>query len=135
MKELKNCYLIDSLANMASKKQKRGNYPFVEDRYEPFIRNLRAKRPDVPIVMAGQCDVYGGGANAKDRYVKALYEKLVAEGWKNLVYLPKEEMFLGDMNGTVDGVHPNDWGMVAIAKAYGNAVQKALGLPGKTQTN
>ena len=34
-----------------------------------------------------------------------------------------------------DGVHPNDWGMVSLAKAYGNAVQKALGLPGKTQTN
>ena len=137
-----SCYVLDCLWNMGTTTCETANAAHgrrkgrnVEENYEPFICNLRAKRPDVPIVMAGQCDVYGGGANAKDRYVKALYEKLVAEGWKNLVYLPKEEMFLGDMNGTVDGVHPNDWGMVAIAKAYGNAVQKALGLPGKTQTN
>jgi len=137
-----SCYVLDCLWNMgtttcetanAANGRRKGRN--VEENYEPFIRNLRAKRPDVPIVMAGQCDVYCGGLNAKDRYVKALYEKLFAEGWKNLVYLPKEEMFLGDMNGTVDGVHPNDWGMVALAKAYGNAVQKALGLPGKTQTN
>ena len=84
--------------------------------------------------MAEQCDVYGGGLNAKDRYVKALYEKLVAEGWKNLVYLTKDEMFPCDMNGTVDGVHPNDWGMVSLAKAYGNAVKQALRLPKKAQT-
>jgi hypothetical protein len=33
-----------------------------------------------------------------------------------------------------DGVHPNDWGMVSLAKAYGNAVKQALRLPKKAQT-
>ena len=42
--------------------------------------------------------------------MKALYEKLVAEGWKNLVYLPKTHMFTGDCEGTVDGSHPNEPG-------------------------
>ncbi len=97
-------------------------------RRKPFIRNLRAKRPDVPIVMAEACDVYCRSQDARDKYVKQLYDKLVAEGWKNLVYLPKDDMYTGDLEGTVDGVHPNDWGMMSLARAFGGAVRKALGL-------
>ena len=100
----------------------------MDENYEPFIRNLRAKRPDVPIVMAGQCDVYCNGPTEKDVLLKSIYDKLVAEGWKNLVYLPKDAMYPDDLEGSVDGVQPNDYGMVALARAYGEAVSKALGL-------
>ena len=122
-----SCYVLDCLWNMDI----RGTPRSVEANYEPFIRNLRAKRPDVPIVMAEQCDVYCGGPNPKDKYIKALYDKLVAEGWKNLVYLPKDGMYTGDFEGTVDGCHPNDWGMMSLARAFGGAVRKALGLAGE----
>ena len=98
----------------------------VRSRYEPFIRNLRAKRPGVPIVMAEQCDVHCNGPSAKDKFIKSLYDKLIAEGWKNLVYLPKTDMYVGDHEGTVDGCHPNDWGMMSMAKAFGAAVKEAL---------
>jgi lysophospholipase L1-like esterase len=60
--------------------------------------------------------------------VRELYEKLKAEGWKNLFYLPKDEMYSGDCEGTVDGGHPNDLGMMSMAKAFGKAVREALGL-------
>ncbi|MBR4260274.1 MAG: SGNH/GDSL hydrolase family protein [Kiritimatiellae bacterium] len=122
-----SCYVLDCLWNMDI----RGTPRSVEANYEPFIRNLRAKRPDVPIVMAEQCDVYCGGPNTKDKYIKSLYDKLVAEGWKNLVYLPKDGMYTGDIEGTVDGCHPNDWGMMSLARAFGGAVRKALGLAGE----
>jgi len=99
------------------------------DRYEPFLRNLRAKRPGVPIILAEACDVYGGGSpHTKDRTLRKVYDKLIAEGWKNLSYLPRDDMFFKDGEGTVDGCHPNDWGMMAMAKAYGEAVRKALSL-------
>ena len=113
-----SCYVLDCLWNMG--------FPLVKERYEPFIRNLRAKRPGVPIVMAEQCDVYCRGQNEKDKFMRALYEKLVAEGWKNLVYLPKTNMYTGDLEGTVDGCHPNDWGMMSMAAAFGPAVRAAL---------
>lgn len=50
--------------------------------------------------------------------------------------LPKEGMYADDFEGTVDGAHPNDWGMMHMAAAYGGAVRRALGLakpvaPGK----
>ena len=70
-----SCYVLDCVWNMRSM-----TTDAFQDRYETFIRNLRARRPDVPIVMAGMSDVYCGGPNDKDACVRALYERLVAEG-------------------------------------------------------
>jgi len=122
-----SCYVLDCLWNMCSDPTAK-NGRSVERNYERFIRNLRAKRPDVPIVMAEMCDVYCKGPNEKDVFTRKLYEKLVAEEWKNLVYLPKDGMYTGDFEGTVDGCHPNDLGMQSKAKAFGKAVKEALHL-------
>ena len=128
-----SCYVLDCVRNMGTTTGEKENAANgnvlgrnVEENYEPFIRNLRAKRPAVPIVMAEQVDVYRGRQNAKERHVRSLYERLVEEGWRGLVYLPKDGMFPDDLEGSVDGVHPNDWGMMALARAYGKAVKKAL---------
>ena len=115
-----SCYVLDCLWNMSDKS--------VSDNYEPFIRNLRVKRPNVPIVMAEACDVFCRGPGGKDRIMKALYEKLLAEGWTDLVYLPNGEMYTGDTEGTVDGCHPNDLGMMSMSEAFGKAVKEALHL-------
>jgi len=123
-----SCYVLDCLWNMGTKDRPYRVGRCVDENYEPFIRNLRAKRPDVPIVMAEQCDVYCKGTNEKDALMRKLYEKLIAEGWKNLVYLPKDEMYTGDLEGTVDGTHPNDLGMKSLSLAFGKAVRQALGL-------
>ena len=44
------------------------------------------------------------------------------------MYLPKTDMYTGDLEGTVDGVHPNDLGMMSMSKAFGKAVREALGM-------
>ena len=123
-----SCYVLDCLWNMSLKDKDRPGRS-VEGNYEKFIRNLRAKRPGVPIVMAEHCNVYGNAKDDKDRFIKGLYEKLIAEGWTDLVYLPNDEMYTGDYEGTVDGCHPNDLGMMSMARAFGKAVRKALNLP------
>ena len=69
----------------------------------------------------------------KTEMANKLARKLVAEGWSNLVYLPKAGMFADDFEGTVDGVHPNDWGAMSLARAYGKAVKTALGLDKREQ--
>ena len=122
-----SCYVLDCLWNMRLRESEKPGRA-VETNYEPFIRNLRAKRPGVPIVMAEQCDVFCRPANEKDVFIRNLYEKLIAEGWKDLVYLPKTDMYVGDGEGTVDGCHPNDWGMMSMAKAFGKGVREALHL-------
>ena len=122
-----SCYVLDCLWNMCLR-EKEAPRRSVERNYEPFIRNLRAKRPGVPIVMAEHCNVYGNAKDDRDRFIRGLYEKLVAEGWTDLVYLPNDEMYTGDYEGTVDGTHPNDLGMMSMAKAFGKAVREALKL-------
>ena len=121
-----SCYVLDCLWNMGMAKSGGRAGRNVDENYEPFIRNLRRLRPGVPIVMAEMCDVWNGGPNEKDRFIRSLYEKLVAEGWSDLVYLPKTGMYPDDCEGTVDGCHPNDWGMKSLAKAFGDAVRKAV---------
>mgnify|MGYP003310399041 CR=1 FL=1 len=124
-----SCYVLDCLWNMGTMaKPNRGYGRCVDVNYEPFIRNLRAKRPGVPIIMAEQCDVFMSPKNEKDVFIKALYDKLIAEGWKDLYYLAKDEMYSGDHEGTVDTVHPNDLGMQSLKNAFGGAVRKALKL-------
>ncbi len=129
-----SCYVLDCLWNMKSIAAGDGRKDSVEANYEPFIRNLRKRRPGVPIVMAESCDVYCGESErcahhqAKDAYTKTLFEKLIAEGWKNLYWLPKDKMFSGDFEGTVDGSHPNDLGMKTLSLAFGEAVREALHL-------
>ena len=123
-----SCYVLDCLWNMGLKEDPKRPGRSVEGNYEKFIRNLRKKRPGVPIVMAEACDVQGWGPDSRDRFVRALYEKLVAEGWRDLVYLPKKGMYADDFEGTVDGCHPNDYGMMSMAKAFGRAVREALKL-------
>ena len=76
--------------------------------------------------MASDDDVYNHADCPKNTYLKGLYEKLVAEGWKKLVLLPGDHLLTDDGEGTVDGSHPNDYGMKVRAEAYGAAVRDAL---------
>jgi lysophospholipase L1-like esterase len=121
-----SCYVLDCLWNMGHTKEQPRKGRNVDQNYEKFIRSLRAKRPKVPIIMAEQCDVFMKEPNAKDRYIKTLYKKLLSEGWTNLYYLSKDKMYSNSVEGTVDGCHPNDLGMASLAVAFGDAVRKAL---------
>ena len=41
-------------------------------------------------------------------------------------------MYSDDCEGTVDGIHANNWGMRSLARAYGKAVEQALGIGKRT---
>lgn len=123
-----SCYVLDCVWNMCLSSETSPGRS-MEHNYEPFIRNLRRLRPDVPIVMAEWCDVFfRGKKDGSDAFLLALYRKLLSEGWKNLHYLPKDAMFGQDGEGTVDGIHPNDLGMKTLFVAYGKVVARALRL-------
>lgn len=117
-----SCYVLDCLWNMPNH--------MVEDRFEPFVRELARRRPETPIVVSLQYDVYGEGRfTVKDRLVRQVCAKLDAEGVRNLILLPLEGMYDPDGDGTVDGTHPNDWGMICLAQAFEKGVRQALRLP------
>lgn len=118
-----SCYVLDCLWNMTD--------DLVRERYERFARDLRARRPDTPVVLAGRCDAFRREPLFCDDFIARLHARLVAEGWKNVHLLPKDGMLGDDAEGTVDGVHPNDIGMARMAEVYGACIKKAL-FPGKS---
>jgi len=119
-----SCYVLDCLWNMH-----RG---LIAENYERFARNLRRLRPDVPIVFAAPCDVHGNGGvhrmDLREQAAKAIFDRFVAEGWKDIRWLPRVGQLSGDGEGTVDGCHPNDLGMRAIAEVYDRCLGDLLHL-------
>ncbi len=111
-------YVIDCLPNMTAQQ--------VQERTEPLVRQLRAARPDVPIVLV-EDRTYAYARfrkSARDRHhasrvaLSKAFHNLLAAGVENLHYLEGEELLGEDGEATTDGSHPNDLGMVRYADAY-----------------
>ena len=119
-------YVLECLPNLSPEE--------AEERVEPFVVNLRAARPETPIVLvesityqnaylvtAGQ-ERYG----RQNRYLRELYARL-APGDPRLHYLEGAGLLGEDGEGTVDGVHATDLGFLRIAEGMVEGLRKALG--------
>jgi len=119
-----SCYVLDCVWNMTP--------DMIKERYVPFVRELKKRRPDVPIVLAEDAQVHiPGGSSSKGKMVKEIFDRLKKEDpvlWKNLSLVPNALQFCGDHEGTVDGAHPNDWGMMHLAHGFATVIAEALGL-------
>lgn len=104
-----SAYVLDCIWNM--------NWKQVEERFEPFLRKLKAARPEVPILTLEMC-VVENKPNRISLYVRNVVEKLKKEDpvkWANLRHIRAERLFFDDGEGTVDRCHPNDWGMMKMS--------------------
>lgn len=120
-------YVLDCLPNMSSAE--------VTERVEPFVRTLRKAHPQTPIILAedrfySQASLLPGQMHhntENHKALKAVYDRLVADGVQGLHYLPGEGQLGSDGEGTVDGSHPTDLGFVRMADAFEPVLRKALG--------
>ncbi len=125
--ELDPCvYVLDCLPNM--------NPDMVAERAYPFVRRLREKRPDTPIILIedrrfprswldeGKNNFH----NANHAALRKAYDQLIAEGEKNLYYIEGDTLLPEDGEGTVDNSHPNDYGFWWHANAIEPTLRKAL---------
>ena len=117
-----SCYVLDCVWNM--------NPQMIKDRFLPFVRELKKRRPNVPIVLAEDSQVHiPGGRSSKGEMVKAIFDNLKSEDsvlWENLYLVPNAMQYCADHEGTVDGAHPNDWGMMHLARGFTPVVAQAL---------
>jgi hypothetical protein len=114
--ELDPCvYVIDCLPNMDA--------DLVAQRTEAFVQILRQARPDTPIVLI-EDRFHGQEPFRQDMQImyannhKALrlaFDHLIAGGVKGLTYVPGDNLFGSDGEGTVGGSHPNDLGFMRMA--------------------
>lgn len=84
-----------------------------------------AAHPDTPIVLVEDAQA-ANKPTSKGRLLQELRTKLAAQGDKNLYFLSNQGMLGDDGEGTVDGGHPNDLGMMRHADAFTNGLRPIL---------
>jgi hypothetical protein len=120
-------YVIDCLPNMVADE--------IKARVEPFVKTLRQAHPTTPIVLVedrtlqgafltqGQMEWYHGKDRAE---LKAAYNRLEQSGVTNLYYIPGEQLFGDDGEGSTDGSHPNDLGFTRQAEIFAKVLEPIL---------
>jgi len=97
---------------------------FIHERAVKLVRFIRSKRPDIPILLVENFikdndhfmkDQIWNGAGKQKELRNAFYN-LKKSGIKNIYYQQGDGLIGNDHEGTVDGVHPNDVGMLRIAE-------------------
>ena len=101
-------YVLDCLQNMS--------VDMTVERLAPFVRDLRERRPGVPILLVEEPGPASG--SERNRNLRQAYRTLTREGINHLHYLTGTGLLKGVENGTVDGIHPTDLGFVRMARAF-----------------
>lgn len=123
-------YVIDCLPNMIE-----GIFTAdeVKARIKEAVQILQSKHPATPILFCEHDGLTGGKVNTTDKrkysnvntVLRQAFNSLKAAGIKNIYLLTKME--IGQNNETmVDGVHPNDLGMMLYANAYEKKIKAIL---------
>lgn len=119
-------YVIDSLPNLT--------VTDVAERIEPFVRTLRARHGDTPIVLVENLH-YSDTALVESRrarvagsnaLLRGLHDRMKKGGDTNVFYMPAFALLGGDGEDTVDGTHPTDLGFVRIAEGMAPFLREAL---------
>ncbi|MEO5600188.1 MAG: SGNH/GDSL hydrolase family protein [Cyclobacteriaceae bacterium] len=106
----------------------------IYDRTMELVQMLRKQRPDAPVLLvAGFPDdsryfVTGGNqpVEAKTRELKRAFKSLRKSGVQKLYFQKGVDLIGKDHEGTVDGIHPNDVGMMRIAEELLPVIKKLL---------
>ncbi len=114
-------YVLDCLWNMRPAE--------VSERVAPFVRTLRTARPDTPILLVEDSSVRNTTPTEKGTILRRIHEELTTEGIGNLHFLSNRDMLGTDGDGTVDGCHPNDVGMIRQAAVFTKSLAAILGVP------
>jgi lysophospholipase L1-like esterase len=119
-------FVIDCLPNMDAK--------LVTERCVPLVKQLRAARPDTPIVLVEDRRNTNSWIHpdraahhtANHAALKAAFTALQSEGVKRLYYVEGDDLLGQDGDGTTDGSHPNDLGFVRQADVIEPVLREAL---------
>jgi len=114
-------YVLDCIWNMSDQQ--------VAERVEPFVKKLRQTHPNTPILLAEDSSFQNISPTGKGRVLRASLEKLKADGVQHLFFLSSQGMLGVDGEGTVDGCHPNDLGMMRMADSFVQALKPIVAKP------
>ncbi|MBM3784086.1 MAG: hypothetical protein FJW30_06975 [Acidobacteria bacterium] len=123
---------IDASAFVLDFAQNNQRVESLREVYEPFLSAIRTKHPATPILAITPIATSSGPERFEDmrQHIRAVVAKKIAEGDK-LLTLVEGFTLLGptQVEGLVDGVHPNDLGFESMAAGLAPHVALALKLP------
>ena len=119
-------YILDSLPNLSPQE--------TADLVPPFYGVLRRAHPTTPIVLvenvaytqAEYVENRKQSYMGKNTHLRAFYVKLIAQGEKNVYYVPADELLGADGEDTVDGTHPTDLGFMRMADTMVRVLRPVL---------
>jgi lysophospholipase L1-like esterase len=122
-------FVLDPLPNLSPSQ--------VGERMPPLIRTLRDAHPTTPIVLVESIlyvdspyveEGRGRRCRESNAALAAIYEQLIANGEKNVLYIKAQNLLGEDGEDTVDGTHPTDLGFSRMAKGMEPVLRAALRL-------
>ncbi len=121
-----SAFVIDCTWNMSDEAA------LYQDRVPKLVHAIRQQRPDAPIIFVGQSEMRPESHPTKfTEGQEAAVRALQAEGVKGLITVPGTDLIGNDGDGTVDGVHLSDVGMLRQAQALFPVVKNAVNGPSK----
>ena len=106
----------------------------LEKRILAAVKQLKEKQPHIPVLLAEHCISQDNGImdTAKNKQyadanntLQQAYSTLKAGGVKGIYYLSNRDIGFS-MYSTVDGLHPNDVGMMEYANAYEKIIRAII---------
>ena len=102
--------------------------PHLEKTHEKMFKTIRAKHPELPVVMLTLPKYrLNREERARLEVVKRTYENAVAAGDRNVYFIPGPTLMkYAKDEGSVDGCHPTDYGFASMAKVLTPVLKKIL---------
>lgn len=114
-------FVIDCTWNMSD------DPAIYRERVPKLVHAIRQQRPGAPIIFVGQSEMRPESHPTKfTQGQEAAVQTLQAEGVKGLITIPGTDLIGDDGEGTVDGVHLSDLGMLRQAQALLPVVKRAI---------
>ena len=101
----------------------------LERTHEPFFKAIRARRPDLPVLMMSRCDFYDNDdCRIRRDIVRRTYENALAAGDRHVAYIDGELLWGKEDRDacSVDGCHPNDFGFYRMVQVIYPVLKKLL---------
>lgn len=101
---------------------------YLEETHERMFKTIRAKNPDLPIIMMSRPKYYISDVEKRRlAIVKKTYENALRAGDTNVYFIPGPSLMkYAKDNGTVDNCHPTDYGFVSMARVLTPLIKKIL---------
>jgi hypothetical protein len=123
-------FILDCMPNLTS------SYKIpdeeIEKRFTEGVKKIQRKHPGTPILLAEHSGGYAADYLDKEKekqfrasslLINNIFKKLKQKGVKDIYLLRAKEIGF-DINATVDGLHPNDIGMMLYANAYEKMIRQ-----------